>query len=344
MRNDYDADERDMDEDDYEGDGLRWMSVVVVLLVVLGFVSLAWYAYRSGGSSTVEGDVPTIEADAGPLKVAPSDPGGMDIPNQDKTVYEAITQGEHSGKTEVLTEAPEEPVITRDAVAHKEDKKETQVYRKPDDAAEQAATEPVVSGEDSEQQPSNDVAAAPVAGVAASEAPPQEEAEDTASGNAETTSSDAEVLATKATENVATEKEVAVKPESKPAPEAEPMAVSPQQPAPQVVNDLSAAQKAAREMKKSPAESAVKPVAASSGAAGVQLAASKSREDAEKSWGRLAAKFPDLLSGKSHAIIAAEVAGKGTYYRVRATGLSASSAADLCRQLKARGQDCMVVK
>jgi hypothetical protein len=352
MRNDYDADDRDRDEDDYEGDGLRWMSVIVVLLVVFGFVSLAWYAYHSGVGTSADGDVPTIEADAGPLKVTPSDPGGMDIPNRDKTVYEAITQGEHSGKTEVLTEAPEEPVLHREDDVAK-DGKETQVYRKPVEPSTAPADSPEVA-EEEEHEKVVDEAAPSHAGQAVESTPDAVSALVSPTANM---ANNAPAPQAAQTASQATEPQQEVKAIEKAVivaakPEPEPMAVSPQQPAPQVVNDISAAQKASRDASKAKtatvdAKSATPVVtAAPSGGvvSGVQLAASKSRDDAEKLWARLAAKFPDLLGGRGHAIVAAEVVGKGTFYRVRATGLNAASAAELCRQLKARSQDCMVVR
>lgn len=332
MRNDYDADDRDDADDDYEGDGLRWMSFVVVLLVIFGFVSLAWYAYRSGTASTADGDVPVIEADAAPLKIKPSDPGGMDIPNQDKTVYEALSKGDSSSKTEHLMEAAEEPMV----IAREDEPKETQVYRRPQPAEDTSPAEAPADDEEREKVVDDVDATAVKSTENASNTPettPAKSSSDTAADVQATT----EPKKAEPADNVAAQ------------PEPEPLAASPQQPAPPEVNALSASQKAARDAQKSGTQTATttsKPVieGTANGASGVQLAASKSRADAEKAWAKLAAKFPDLLGSRAHAVVAAEVAGKGTYYRIRATGLSPAAAAELCRSLKGRGQDCMVVK
>jgi len=355
MRNDYDADDRDDADDDYEGDGLRWMSFVVVLLVIFGFVSLAWYAYRSGASTAVDGDVPVIEADAAPLKVKPSDPGGMDIPNQDKTVYEALSKGDSSSKTEHLMEAAEEPMV----ISHDDEPKQTQVYRRsqpqPTPDAKSAQTEqgaapttaPTAEApvdDEEHEKVVDDVDTAPVKDAQSKITTQKESTENVIQPSEKESKSD---------NSTAKHDKPVTAPAKETAQEPEPLATSPQQPAPPAVN---ASQKAARDAQKTGVQTAAATLntaaaqastantAVQSGAAGIQLAASKSRADAEKAWAKLAAKFPDLLGSRSHAIVAAEVAGKGTYYRIRATGLNPTSAADLCRKLKGRGQDCMVVK
>lgn len=352
MRNDFDASERELEDDgDYDSDGLRWMSVVVVLLVVFGFISLAWYAYRSGVTSTADGDVPTLEAEAGPLKVAPTNPGGMDFPNQDKTVYETMAKSETGAKTEHLMEAPEEPILNVVPVTNAKPDKETETYRKPTTPAPQS------SREDDEEHEEKVVDDMPSSITEEPEIKQQDEAKQATPANVPATSNTVEETknSTANVDNKADDKKATVVATTTKE-EAEPLATSPQQPAPPIVNDISAAAKAARDAEK--AKSGIKdvqkpeatasktptePVSTGSGA-GVQLAASKSSADAEKLWGKLAAKYPDLLGKQSHAIVTAEVPDKGTFYRIRATGLTIEAAKALCQKLKGRGQDCMVVK
>ena len=59
------------------------------------------------------GNVPMISAPAGPVKLRPDKPGGMQIPNRDKLVYERIRSGKVALETELverLLPQPEKPV------------------------------------------------------------------------------------------------------------------------------------------------------------------------------------------------------------------------------------------
>jgi len=88
MQPDYD------DLDDLEEGGFNWMLVTVLLLAVAGFCSLAWYAYQTGAQQADTGDVLVIKADSEPVRSRPEDPGGRTFAHQDKTIYEAIGDGE----------------------------------------------------------------------------------------------------------------------------------------------------------------------------------------------------------------------------------------------------------
>lgn len=84
----------------------------LVLIVAFGsFVSLAIYAYKSGQSTTADGELLVIEADKSPMKEKPADPGGMEFPNQDKTIYETFSAtGSTPPQVERVLPTPEEPI------------------------------------------------------------------------------------------------------------------------------------------------------------------------------------------------------------------------------------------
>jgi hypothetical protein len=111
--NDDDNDVHPSIYDDGEEDkGLfRWMNAFVVLLAVAGFFGLAWYAYKGGDQVVDENQVELVKADTTPIKEAPANPGGMQIPNQDKTVYSLIN-GDQAQKpvAERILPAPEQPI------------------------------------------------------------------------------------------------------------------------------------------------------------------------------------------------------------------------------------------
>ncbi|MEM7221709.1 MAG: SPOR domain-containing protein [Pseudomonadota bacterium] len=76
----------------------------------------------------------------------------------------------------------------------------------------------------------------------------------------------------------------------------------------------------------------------------LQLGAFTERKASQAAWSRLQKKYPDLLGTMGSTVQEADVGGK-TYYRLQAGPFpNRATALDLCAQLKARKQDCLVVK
>ena len=68
--------------------------VFVIVAVVMGAMSWAYYGERILsllGSS--KGQVPVIRADISPVKIRPENPGGLQVPDRDKLVYNRIQNG-----------------------------------------------------------------------------------------------------------------------------------------------------------------------------------------------------------------------------------------------------------
>lgn len=151
MANEYDA-EDDRNLENLEGPGLRWMSIVVVVLVVIGFFSLAWYAYHTSQQPLASEDSEVINADDTPYKEKPQQPGGMEIEHQDATVYDMISEdsGKKEEKVEQLLPESEEPMVTRDI--EKEESREVGDWMKKSDEEEKesAAAEPEETEEKSD--------------------------------------------------------------------------------------------------------------------------------------------------------------------------------------------------
>ncbi|ABS64630.1 Sporulation domain protein [Parvibaculum lavamentivorans DS-1] len=82
--------------------------------------------------------------------------------------------------------------------------------------------------------------------------------------------------------------------------------------------------------------------APATGAHVVQLAAFRDEAAARDSFGKLQAKYPDLLGSLGIDIQRADLGDKGIYYRLRAGYLDKAAADALCGQLEARGQGCFV--
>ena len=62
-----------------------WAAAAVI---AIGLVGVGAAFTMRGGTVTKDGQPPMITADSGPVKVAPANPGGAEIPNQNKQIYE----------------------------------------------------------------------------------------------------------------------------------------------------------------------------------------------------------------------------------------------------------------
>jgi hypothetical protein len=87
----------------------RLLATMLAVLVMLLFGGGLWFAYvqatRHVGSDAASGDVPLIRADERPTKVKPERPGGMEIPDRDKLIYNPSHP-----VTEHLLPPPEKPM------------------------------------------------------------------------------------------------------------------------------------------------------------------------------------------------------------------------------------------
>lgn len=99
------------------GPGLRSPKRLITAGIALGAVAAfgigIWFAYDQGVKRGASGAPPLIRADQSPTKIAPENPGGMQVPNQDKQIYERLpgnsTQALAAGQTERLLPPPERP-------------------------------------------------------------------------------------------------------------------------------------------------------------------------------------------------------------------------------------------
>lgn len=90
----------------------RWPRLVVVMLAIAVLAGVGGYAYenltREGPVTSQQ--VPLIKADDSPTKKRPDEPGGMAIPDQDKLVYQALSEGGGEEVVERILPPPEEPM------------------------------------------------------------------------------------------------------------------------------------------------------------------------------------------------------------------------------------------
>lgn len=79
-------------------------------VVLAGIVG--WFVLSPKYSSNSVGDIPVIRRPQAAIKIQPADPGGMEILNQDKTVYDIIDKkGIEDASVEILLPPHEEPKL-----------------------------------------------------------------------------------------------------------------------------------------------------------------------------------------------------------------------------------------
>jgi cell division septation protein DedD len=89
--------------------GRLWLSLSYLVLVGLA-IGGSWY-YFTGKPVNDDGSyVPIIRANLDPVKVRPAKPGGMEVPNQDKLVYERLQGGRAKPRVERLLPPAEKPL------------------------------------------------------------------------------------------------------------------------------------------------------------------------------------------------------------------------------------------
>lgn len=318
-RDDFDRDILDIIPERYDADAdshqaraghrLRsYLTLGVAVIAVGGIVATGLHFL--GGKSGVGTGVPVIKADERPIKFRPDDRGGMQVPNQDKLVYERMEQGESDARVERLLPPPETPQVPVKGEAA------------PPAAAPRAGTEVLRPG-------------APVASPTTPMTVPRPETTPAAEPKAEAPA-------------VAQAPAPAASPAGGYAPvQSRAATPPPAAPAAKAVAPVPAAPPAAAPAAPAPAPAAA-PVAAPKVPAGgdwlIQLGALRSAPDAEKEWGRIQHANHDLLGALKSDVVRVELGEKGTFWRLRAGPLSEQAARQLCTELKIRNQGCIIAR
>ncbi|SFB42661.1 Sporulation related domain-containing protein [Rhizobium sp. NFR07] len=375
----------------------RWIAplAAVGILAVCGAGAYAWLGNSGPGAGN--GEPIVIAADNDPVKVAPANPGGKTVPNQDKAVYDRVAgAASQMPRQEQLISSSEEPVdvvqktlmpdnlplegendVQMTDVADTEDprllpqeqadasqptdqqavtvmprKVKTMIVRADGTLVEQEIEAPAAAvGVEK-------VAAAPARGD--SPAAPQQTAAAFPTA-ASSTPAAATPVSAPVTDPVATVQPVSTEPsaiEQLAAPTAAsnvraPVpATRPQQQANAVasVSDQGNARPApaaptAQAPAAAPAAQNTQVASAAAGGYVIQIASLPSQADAQKSYQNLSNKFGSVIGGRGVDIKAAEIAGKGTFYRVRIpAGANRAEAVALCERYRSAGGSCLVAR
>lgn len=334
--------------------GVLIAGIVCAVAVAGGLGALAMSFGGKGGSEAPA----LVKADDSPIKVKPENPGGTVIPNQNNKVYEAVAKGikpaapeqqklitSNEEPVDVNAAAPQSRVVDLSAQAAASQPAAGAPAGKSEDRVEQtaqadpAATEaPVVTPRkvrtmvvkpDGSLVPREDPAPAVAASEPADPAPQHVVATGDQTGAVPPAKGDAEEVAKAADEPaLKPAREIAATPKTAP--------IAPQRPSDQpldVVGEVKPDQVAS-----------IGNAAPAAGSWSMQIASQPTAESAQTTYQDLARRYGGVLGGHGVNIVKADIAGKGTFYRVRVPAQSRNDAIKLCESYKAAGGNCFVSK
>lgn len=380
--------EQNVDDGEGRGSSRRWIAPLVAV-GVLAVCGAGAYAVFGGSASGLggNGEPVVIAADSEPVKVAPANPGGKTVPNQDKAVYDRVAgAGSDVPKQQQLISSSEEPVdvvqktLMPDTLPleGEDDMQMTEVADTDDPRLlpqdqQQAGDQPVtvmprkvktmvvradgtLVEQEVEPAAAEKIAAAPVRGDAPTQSaaafPTAAPAPAASPAGIVPASAPVSAPAEAATAMpVTAQAPAAIEQLAAPAPAAAARAPLPaSRPSAQPANAVASVsnQGNARPAAAAPvaAPAAQNTQVASVGAGGylIQIASLPSEADAQKSFQSLSNKFGSVIGGRGVDIKAAEIAGKGTFYRVRIPAGSKEQAVALCEKYRAAGGSCLVAR
>lgn len=350
---------------------VRWGAPVAVIgLLLMGGLS-AYAYYASGLPGTAESGKPlVIAADKEPVKIAPENPGGKTVPNQDKAVYERVAGGANDApRQETLISSNEEPMdvvqrtLTSDNLplqGEEEAMTESLDTQDPRLLPQQSAANGAPQGEQPVSVMPRKVrtmvvrpdgtlveqeVTAPAAPVQQAAAPVQPAVSEKIPAQPAL----AEPTVAPKTAHVAPAQPAPMSAPAAPAAPAQLVTASaPARPVPaarpadQPVNVVASVSDRGNVQQTPAAPQQV----ASVGPGGyfIQVASLPSQAEAQKSYQSLSSKFGNVIGGRGVDIKAAEIAGKGTFYRVRIPAGSKDQAVQLCENYRSAGGSCLVAR
>ncbi len=280
----------------------REFAIVSVSAAVILLGLIVWGSYPDSQDDGSE-SVPIVRADATDYKTAPDNPGGMEIPYRDSTVFSSVDGEKPEGTENILAdEGTEEPL------------NKSQAFAGLNTEGDQPGGAPVPLEEP--------------APITTAENKTGGEVEDTLAKveSVEPPSNDALVKEAIGTNEAATASQ---KTAAATVPEAFKDAMKEEVP------------EAVDSAKIESAAGTTAPKAISSGNSYVQLASVKSTAGANAEYKKLQAKYSSL-SGVEYRTQEADLGAKGIFHRIQAGPMSKADATRICNEIKSKGGSCLV--
>ncbi len=338
-------------------------------LIVVGVVGVGAAMSLRGPTRTADGQPPTIAAATGPTKVEPVNPGGAEIPNQNKQIYERPGDTQ-AGQTKVVSRE-EQPVDVQQAARSMPMRvvmpgPGSATATPPSNALSQAPAAAAPATTPSEQALTP---VPPVPGLGeprrvrtvsirpdGTPAPPANGANGSANGAAPLVTGSAPP---------ARPAGLSPAPSAAPAPASAPVAVASVTPSRPATTPAAEAPKV-QERAAAPATTPTAPLRVASAAPAaqapaspapataairsgtgdfvVQLGAPGSEAEARATFAALQRKYPGQLGGQAPIVRKTELAGGKTVYRLRVGPYSREDATSMCTALQAAGGQCFIAK
>ncbi|MCW8055700.1 SPOR domain-containing protein [Agrobacterium tumefaciens] len=370
--------------DEDERGGRRWIMPVAAAIGLVLIGGGVYALVSGGSSSTGSNGAPVIiSADNDPMKVVPENPGGRVVPNQDKAVYDRVAGGSAADpKQPALISSNEQPVdvVQRTLIPEQlplegENDADMEAAGTPvgetEDPRLLSPEEKAAQNEGSAAtgvsprkvrtmivKPDGTLVAQEVE-VPAAQPPKADKVEELAAPQTAKPGEGAPAVIAASRVPVAPEQAqpqantpaAAAKPAAQsaaPLPAARPSS----QPANVVATvtnqgNVRPATAPAQPQAAQQQAAAATPAATSTPSAGgyyIQIASLPSQAEAQKSYQNMSAKFGSVIGGRGVDIKAAEIAGKGTFYRVRIPAGDKNEAVALCEKFRSAGGSCLVAR
>ena len=299
----------------------RFLLLFALAVVLVGGGAWAWLVngkrvtalFASGGGD----GVPVVRADPAPFKVRPRDPGGMEIPDRDKLVYERLQKEAPEARVERLLGPPEAPMRPPRAASEPAPQVKERLAKVPSEAQVLAAKPPGLPPVAPSPRGEGVAPALDLSKAASNREP---EPEDSPPTDVET----------------APASPLASAPESPPAPSPVARGDSPARPAAPVREPPPPAR---------PAPAAEPSSAEPASGYLIQVGAVREPEGAETEWNRLLRQHGETLRGLKLFVARADLGDKGVFWRLRAGPFADEAAAkNRCAELAKRKAGCLVVK
>lgn len=323
----------------------------IVLSSLAAISVLGWYAFQEAKGPIEPSELPVIKADASPYKIKPLDPGGEEIANLDKRVYDTISAiGREEDAESLKTIKSSEEPLSRDKIkaistlngsledSAPEDSLISSIAPASGETASDSLPEAQLVNEDGNQNNDQQNTAPETTAV-------KETTEDTMPDDAE-----------KKIEAAVEEVEKIEMPKIKPV-----ISDNPDNPLVETkkadkneTKDIknktdktkkSAEKKTVNKTTPAPASLADKSSTKAINGIKIQLGAYRSTSEVKNTWKKLKDANPSLLGKYSYSINKVDLGAKGIFYRLQVGAFKdKSEASSICKKLSAKGQGCFVVK
>lgn len=291
-----------------------WGRHLAIMLVLIVGGAAGWHYLGAQIGPNSRKSVPVIRADVAPVKIKPADPGGLDIPDRDKLVYDRLN-GEGAGTdVETLLPPPEEPM-----------------EMPPENTPDEDATG---------SQTADDTAQTEAPDAAPDSAPASTENTDSGTPQAPVSLEPSTIMQAPQQETARTGQGDEAPPPPPPPPPVPVEAVETQElgapPPPETASGTAPAIAPTT-------QTAAAGTAATTGSFRIQLAALRTHAGAEAEWDRLRKAHPDILGPFNLFVVMVDKGGDGIYYRLQAGHMaSRASAKAACDVLAKRKVACLV--